>query len=77
MSSPRDLNYQLTELGTNQSDLLPDMFMNLHHTVGELLISRPTDTLYENKWATTRQNVSSGLSNQARHKQACAATEAS
>ena len=28
-------------------------------------------------WATTRQNVSSGVSDQARHKQACAATEAS
>ena len=28
-------------------------------------------------WATTRQNVSSGVSNQARHKPACAATEAS
>ena len=29
------------------------------------------------KWATTRQNVSSGVSNQARHKQACTATETS
>ena len=28
-------------------------------------------------WATTRQNVSSGVSDQARHKPACAATEAS
>ena len=28
-------------------------------------------------WATTRQNVSSGVSDQARHKSACAATEAS
>ena len=27
-------------------------------------------------WATTRQNVSSGVSDQARHKPACAATEA-
>ena len=31
----------------------------------------------ENKWATTRQNVSSGVSDQARHKPACAAIEAS
>ena len=28
-------------------------------------------------WATTWQNVSSGVSDQARHKPACAATEAS
>ena len=28
-------------------------------------------------WATARQNVSSGVSDQARHKPACAATEAS
>ena len=28
-------------------------------------------------WATTRQNMSLGVSNQARHKPACAATEAS
>ena len=28
-------------------------------------------------WATTRQNVSSGVSDQARHRPACAATEAS
>ena len=32
--------------------------------------------LYYN-WALSRQNVSSGLSDQARHKPACAATEAS
>ena len=32
---------------------------------------------YYYKWATTRQNVSSGVSDQARHKPACAATEAS
>ena len=28
-------------------------------------------------WARTRQNVSSGVSDQARHKPACAATETS
>ena len=28
-------------------------------------------------WATTRQNVSSGVSDQDRHKPACAATDAS
>ena len=31
----------------------------------------------ECNWATTRQNVSSGVSDQARHKPACTATEAS
>ena len=30
-----------------------------------------------NIWATTRENKSSGVSDQARHKPACAATEAS
>ena len=32
---------------------------------------------FENKWTMTRQNVSSGVSDQARRKPACAATEAS
>ena len=31
----------------------------------------------KNIWVTTRQNMSSGVSDQARHKPACAATEAS
>ena len=34
-------------------------------------------TAHTRIWATTRQNVSSGVSDQARHKRACAATEAS
>ena len=32
---------------------------------------------YFSVWAMTQQNVSSGVSDQARHKPACAATEAS
>ena len=32
---------------------------------------------FVNIWATTQQNMSSGVSDQARHKPACAATEAS
>ena len=35
------------------------------------------DVLHKYYWATTRQNMSSGVSDQARHKLACAATEAS
>ena len=33
--------------------------------------------IWKSKWATTRQNMSLGVSDQARHKPACAATEAS
>ena len=40
------------------------------------LLSLLSQTLHYN-WATTRQNVSSGVSDQARHKPACTATEAS
>ena len=35
------------------------------------------DCFHEKIWAMTRQNVSSGVSDQARHKPASAATEAS
>ena len=48
-------------------------------TRGQLFPSRwPTGySANQSKWATTQQNVSSGVSDQARHKPACAATEAS
>ena len=70
------INYMLTSKRYASPEMCITCYMNIMH-VRKCGLSCCLFVIHLMTWATTQQNVSSGVSDQARHKPACAATEAS